>query len=185
MEKKRLPTWSILYWGSIVHRAGVSSASSDLLSVQRVTEAHTPGFMSLSKVQYDFICILLCQIKNWQWVGTFPCQKIGLSSSPLKWPWVHNFRCQKNRIHRTRKIGSLRSASLKWRYKWSKNRTSYRTFCCTVFLPIEKRNQINTKNYWKQKKGCAWGCAREKNTTWENQLIAKHKSGRRSFRWLD
>ena len=50
-----------------------------------------------------------------------------------------------------------------------------------IVLPIEKMNQINTKNYWNRKRDCAWGCARGINTTRENQQIAKHKSGRRSF----
>ena len=44
---------------------------------------------------------------------------------------------------------------------------------------------INTKNYWKKKRDCAWGCARGINTTWENRQSEKHKSGSRAFRSPD
>ena len=41
---------------------------------------------------------------------------------------------------------------------------------------IEKRNQINTKNYWKQKRRLCVKLFEVRNTTWENLKIAKHKS---------
>ena len=41
------------------------------------------------------------------------------------------------------------------------------------------------KTIGNRKRDCAWGCARGKNTTWENLQIEKHKSGRRSFRSPD
>ena len=63
-------------------------------------------------------------------------KNLHFSSSPLKWRWAHTFRCWKVRTFR--KISTLHSASLKWRDKWSKNRTSHRMFGCTVFLTIEK-----------------------------------------------
>ena len=47
-----------------------------------------------------------------------------------------------------------------------------------IFLPIEKMNQINTKNYWKQKKRLCVRWLGVINLTWENLQIAKHKSGR-------
>ena len=41
---------------------------------------------------------------------------------------------------------------------------------------IEKRNQINTKNYWKYKRRLCVKLFEVTNTTWENLQIAKHKS---------
>ena len=41
---------------------------------------------------------------------------------------------------------------------------------------IEKRNQINTKNYWKKKRRLCVKLFEVTNTTWENLQIAKHKS---------
>ena len=38
------------------------------------------------------------------------------------------------------------------------------------------------KTIGNRKRDCAWGCAWEISTTWENLQIEKHKSGRRSFR---
>ena len=52
-------------------------------------------------------------------------------------------------------------------------------------LPIEKLNQINTKNYWKKKKRLCVRWLGVINLTWENLQIAKHKSGRRSFSSAD
>ena len=52
---------------------------------------------------------------------------------------------------------------------------------------FHRKNESNT--YQKlleiEKRDCAWGCARGINTTRENLQIAKHKSGRRSFRSPD
>ena len=49
------------------------------------------------------------------------------------------------------------------------------------------KKKLIPKTIGNRKRDCAWGCARGINTTWENLQIAKHKSGRRSFRspdWL-
>ena len=53
---------------------------------------------------------------------------------------------------------------------------------CTVLLLIEKWIKLIPKTIGNRKRDWAWGCARGKNTTWENLQIQKHKSGRRSFR---
>ena len=105
------------------------------------------------------------------------------SSSLPKWRWVHTFRCQK--IRTLCKNRTLRSASLKWPEKWSKNGTSHRMFGCTILLPTKKWIKLIPKTIGNRKRDCAWGCARGINTTWENLQIAKHKSGRRSFRSPD
>ena len=47
-----------------------------------------------------------------------------------------------------------------------------------LFLVHKK---INTKNYWRWKRDCAWGCAWGVNTTWENLQIEKHKT----VRWAE
>ena len=50
-----------------------------------------------------------------------------------------------------------------------------------IVLPIEKMNQINTKNYWKLKKRLCVRWLGVINLTWENLQIAKHKS----VRWAE
>ena len=99
---------------------------------------------------------------NWQWVYTFPCQKFALFVSPftlpvspfIKWPplwcwnsqWVHTFRCQKNfaLFVPTLSNGASRATSdRRPKTNWSNPAQSW------IVLPIEKMNQINTKNYWK------------------------------------
>ena len=99
---------------------------------------------------------------NWRWVYTFPCQKLGLFVSPFTLPvspftersplwrwnsqWVHTFRCQKF-------FRPLCSHSFKWlepRDEWSKTQDKWSNPALSyIVLPIEKMNQINTKNYWK------------------------------------
>ena len=79
---------------------------------------------------------------NWQWVYTFPCQKLALFVSPFTLPvspftersrwnsqWVHTFRCQKN-------FRPLCSHSFKWhepRDEWSKTQDKWsnpaRSYC--------------------------------------------------------
>ena len=89
---------------------------------------------------------------NWRWVYTFPCQKLALFVSPFTlpvspftersplWGWnsklVHTFRCQKK----------SRATSDR------KPKTNDQILPSPILffgVPIEKMNQINTKNYWK------------------------------------
>ena len=60
--------------------------------------------------------------------------------------WVHTFHCQKF-------FRPLCSPSFKWhepRDEWSKTQDKWSNPGQSYFvLPIEKVNQINTKNYWK------------------------------------
>ena len=99
---------------------------------------------------------------NWRWAYTFPCQNFALFVSPFTLPvspftersplwrwnsqWVHTFHCQK--VFRP-----LCSPSFKWhepRDEWSKTQDKWSNPAqSNFFLPIEKLNQINTKNYWK------------------------------------
>ena len=99
---------------------------------------------------------------NWRWAYTFPCQKFALFVSPFTLPvspftersplwrwisqWVHTFHCQKF-------LRPLCSPSFKWHEphdEWSKTQDKWSNPAQSYFvLPIEKLNQINTKNYWK------------------------------------
>ena len=58
-----------------------------------------------------------------------------------------------------------------------------RMYSCSVLLPIDIRNQNNTKNYWKYEKKIVREGVRGKNRTCENLQIAKHTSERRLFRF--
>ena len=71
------------------------------------------------------------------------------------------------------------------RDEWSKTQDKWSNPTRCYFLPIEKMNQINTKNYWKMKKRLCVRWLRVINLTWENLQFAKHKSGRRSFSLAD
>ena len=135
---------------------------------------------------------------NWRWAYTFPCQKFALFVSPFTLPvspftersplwrwnsqWVHTFHCQKF-------LRPLCSPSFKWHEphdEWSKTQDKWSNPAQSYFvLPIEKLNQINTKNYWKKKKRLCVRWLGVINLTWENLQIAKHKSGRRSFSLAD
>ena len=99
---------------------------------------------------------------NWRWAYTFPCQKFALFVSPFTLPvspftersplwrwnsqWVHTFHCQNF-------FRPLCSPSFKWHEphdEWSKTQDKWSNPAQSYFvLPIEKLNQINTKNYWK------------------------------------
>ena len=99
---------------------------------------------------------------NWRWAYTFPCRKFALFVSPFTLPvspftersplwrwifqWVHTFHCQKF-------LRPLCSPSFKWHKphdEWSKTQDKWSNPAQSHFvLPIEKLNQINTKNYWK------------------------------------
>ena len=114
-----------------------------------------------AKIGDEFTLSLAKNSHNWRWAYTFPCQKFALFVSPFTlpvspfaerspwWRWnaqrVHTFHCQK--IFRT-----LCSSSFKWlepRDEWSKTQDKWSNLPSPIFLPIEKMNQINTKNYWK------------------------------------
>ena len=115
-----------------------------------------------AKIGDEFTLSLAKNSHNWRWAYTFPCQKFALfvssftlpvspftERSPL-WRWnsqrVHTFHCQKF-------FRPLCSPSFKWhepRDEWSKTQDKWSNPAQSYFvLPIEKLNQINTKNYWK------------------------------------
>ena len=72
------------------------------------------------------------------------------------------------------------------RDEWSKTQDKWSNLAQSYFvLPIEKLNQINTKNYWNEKKRLCVRWLGVINLTWENLQIAKHKSGRRLFSSAD
>ena len=53
------------------------------------------------------------------------------------------------------------------------------------FFSSKKWIKLIPKTIGNRKRDCAWGCARDINTTWENLQIKNYKSGRRSFRSPD
>ena len=115
-----------------------------------------------AKIGDEFTLSLAKNSHNWRWAYTFPCQKFALFVSPFTLPvspftersplwrwnsqWVHTFHCQKF-------FRPLCSPSFKWhepRDGWSKTQDKWSNPAQSYFvLPIEKMNQINTKNYWK------------------------------------
>ena len=115
-----------------------------------------------AKIGDEFTLSLAKNSHIWRWVYTFPCQKFALfvstftlpvspftEMSPLwRWnsQWVHTFHCQKL-------FRPLCFPSFKWhepRDEWSKTQDKWSNPAQSYFvLPIEKLNQINTKNYWK------------------------------------
>ena len=108
--------------------------------------------------------------RDWRWIHTFTYQKIAQLAMSLHFPlpknshfsflslhgevtivalkfqWVHTFHCQKL-------FRPLCSPSFKWHEphdEWSKTQDKWSNPAQSYFvLPIEKLNQINTKNYWK------------------------------------
>ena len=115
-----------------------------------------------AKIGDEFTLSLAKNSHNWWWAYTFLCQKFALFVSPFtlsvspftersplwRWnsQWVHTFNCQ---IF----FRPLCSPSFKWlepRDEWSKTQDKWSNPARSYFvLPIEKMNQINTKNYWK------------------------------------
>ena len=115
-----------------------------------------------AKIGDEFTLSHATKSHNWRWAYTFPCQKFALFVSPFTlpvspftersplWRWnsqrVHTFHCQKS-------FRPLCSPSFKWhepRDEWSKTQDKWSNPAQSYFvLPIEKLNQINTKNYWK------------------------------------
>ena len=85
----------------------------------------------------------LPKIRTWRWVYTFPCQKIALFVSPFTLPispFLYRHHCGAE-IHNHEWVLTFRSQK-------------FRPLCSdlssgAIVLPIEKMNQINTKNYWK------------------------------------
>ena len=116
-----------------------------------------------AKIGDEFTLSLAKNSHNWRWVYTFPCQKLALFVSPFTLPvspfterspwwrwnsqWVHTFHCQK--IFRPQALfPSFKRHEP--RDKWSKTQDKWSNLAQSYFLlPIEKLNQINTKNYWK------------------------------------
>ena len=107
-----------------------------------------------AKIGDEFTLSLAKNSHNWQWAYIFPCQKFALFVSPFtdrsplwRWSsqWAHTFHCQKL-------FRPLCSPSFQWHDEWSKTQDKWSNPAQSYFvLPIEKMNQINTKNYWKWK----------------------------------
>ena len=108
-----------------------------------------------AKIGDEFTLSLAKNSHYWRWANTFPCQKFPLFVSPFtetsplwRWnsQWVHTFHCQKL-------FRPLCFPSFKWHEpcdEWSKTQDKWSNPAQSYFvLPIEKTNQINTKNYWK------------------------------------
>ena len=109
----------------------------------------------------EFTLSLAKNSHNWRWAYTFPCQKFALFVSPFTLPvspftersplwrwnsqWVHTFHCQK--------FSPSLFPLFQWHEphdEWSKTQDKWSNLAQSYFvLPIEKLNQINTKNYWK------------------------------------
>ena len=119
-----------------------------------------------AKIGDEFTLSLAKNSHNWRWAYTFPCQKFALFVSPFTLPvsplterspwyrwrwnsqWVHTFHCQSmfspSGFVPPLSNGTSRATSdRKPKTKWSNLAQSH------FVLPIEKLNQINTKNYWK------------------------------------
>ena len=119
----------------------------------------------------------LPKIRTLWWVYTFPCQNFALFASPFSLP-ISPFL---NVHHCGDEIRNAFSLPV------VKNALFDPTLCQVVrlFFPSKKWIKLIPKTIGNRKRDCAWGCARGINTTRENLQIAKHKSGRRSFRSPD
>ena len=115
-----------------------------------------------AKIGDEFTLSLAKNSHNWRWAYTFPCQKFALfvfhftlpvspftERSPWwRWnsQWVHTFHCQ-NFFGPQALFSPLSNEP---RDEWSKTQDKWSNLAQSYFLlPIEKLNQINTKNYWK------------------------------------
>ena len=122
----------------------------------------------------------LPKIRTWRWVYTFPCQKCALFVSPFTLPILpflngHHY-CAESRNEFSLSVAKKISPSL---FRLSQ--------VARLFFPSKKWTKLIIKTIGNRKRDCAWRCARGINTTRENLQIAKHKSGRGSFRspdWL-
>ena len=117
-----------------------------------------------AKIGDEFTLSLAKNSHNWRWAYTFPCQKFALFSFlPSHFPSLPSRRGHHGgaeiRNEFTLSIAKnffalrLCSPSFKWhepRDEWSKTQDKWSNPAQSYFvLPIEKMNQINTKNYWK------------------------------------
>ena len=120
---------------------------------------------------------VLFDLQNWRWIHTFPCQKFAIGNEltlslakdshfsflPSHFPSLpsrRGYHCgAENRNEFTLSIAKISifrplcSPSFKWhepRDEWSKTQDKWSNPAQSYFvLPIEKMNQINTKNCWK------------------------------------
>ena len=166
---KRFRRWSFWYYSK---RGSASYIVREVLSVrerERERERDTERERERRKWRHHFRAIgdeftlsLAKNSHNWRWAYTFPCQIFALFVSPFTLPvspftersplwrwnsqWVHTFHCQKL-------FRPLCFPSFKWHEphdEWSKTQDKWSNPAQSYFvLPIEKLNQINTKNYWK------------------------------------
>ena len=117
-----------------------------------------------AKIGDEFTLSLAKNSHNWRWAYTFPCQKIRTFRFPLHTSRlslhgeVHHGGveiCNEFTLSIAKNFFALMlcSPSFKWhepRDEWSKTQDKWSNLAQSYFvLPIEKLNQINTKNYWK------------------------------------
>ena len=112
-----------------------------------------------AKIGDEFTLSLAKNLHNWRWAYTFPCQKFALFVSPFTPPvspftsrraWGHHCGAE---IRNEFTLPLPKLPSFKWhepRDQWSKTQDKWSNPAQSYFvLPMEKLNQINTKNYWK------------------------------------
>ena len=116
---------------------------------------------------------------------TFLAKNLHFSFSPLEWCWVHTFRCQKRCTfwNSSQFFVLLLSNGMTLGPKHWKKTIEFPA--APSFLSSKKWIKLLPKTIGNRKRDCARGCARGINTTWENLLFEKHKSGRRAFRSPD
>ena len=118
-----------------------------------------------AKIGDEFTLSLAKNSHNWRWAYTSPCQKVALFVSPFTLPvspfterspwwrwksqWVHTFHCQK--IFCPQALFPLFQMTRAARRVIENPRQMIKSCPVSAYfvLPIEKLNQINTKNYWK------------------------------------
>ena len=116
-----------------------------------------------AKIGDEFTLSLAKNSHNWRWAYTFPCQKFARFVSPFTLPvspfterspwwrwnsqWVHTFHCQK--FFRPQALFRLFQMARAARRVIENPRQMIKSCPVLFVLPIEKLNQINTKNYWK------------------------------------
>ena len=117
----------------------------------------------------------------------FPCQKFAPQFLPSWMALSSHFPLPKT-LHFSKRVAffALSNGMIDRGSKQQSKRSNFRLHRSS-FSPKKSKKWIKLipKTIGNRKRGCAWGCARVINTTWENLQIEKHKSGRRSFRSLN
>ena len=125
-------------------------------------------------------CDVIIVSWSWWWVCAFSCPKFAIFICFYGTELVVNshFPLPKN-SHSS--FGLSPPKIILWLI--TETETTDRMYSCSFLLPIDIRNQNNTKNYWKYEKKIVRKGVRGKNIACENLQIAKHKSVRRLFRF--